>query len=424
MGRRKFINKKTAETFKVVFRSQHDPKTHAEDAAPKAQVLVPVGGPQKDSKLELPQEVLPSETEIGMDMNQKLYMLAPDIDPEILDALENAEEYDEIDDDFILQANQEGDDEEDEDYDDEEDEEEDEDEEEEEEEDWVLTKKKIKGQFDDIDDDEDDEEPEDGEEIDEDDEDDEDDEIDLDGLEGDEAAAKKPKAKPKKVPRSQQLLQLSDFMRKAEPVSAERAFLDTRFEKLLEAYDDDELGDLDGEDPAVLGASEINKYDDVIDDYLRERDELKTLPQFHKEEVIAYCMKAPEHYEIVEVEDEEKEQWNVHSITSTYTNTENHPRLIEEPSRRPQGIKLSHKTGLPLGVLPTKKPKKVKEPIVPVNKGDSRKAETLEEKKLRKKQVKEERKTKRENKKALKTAFKQEEITQMKAPKTMTTFHM
>lgn len=46
--------------------------------------------------------------------------------------------------------------------------------------------------------------------------------------------------------------------------------------------------------------------------------------------------------------------------TATYTNTENHPTLIDDGplvSRRRPPIVLSKKTGIPLGVLPTTQPK-------------------------------------------------------------------
>ena len=56
--------------------------------------------------------------------------------------------------------------------------------------------------------------------------------------------------------------------------------------------------------------------------------------------------------EYVEVEEKVEEKWDCESILSTYSNTENIPKLIVEKSN--VKIKLSNKTGMPLGVLPTK----------------------------------------------------------------------
>lgn len=85
----------------------------------------------------------------------------------------------------------------------------------------------------------------------------------------------------------------------------------------------------------------------------------------------------------------------------TYSNTENHPKVLDE-TPKPK-IQLSTKTGLPIGALPTKKPKELilllfdllcreKKQKPKENKGKSRtKEESTEEKKARKKAVKEER---------------------------------
>ena len=51
-------------------------------------------------------------------------------------------------------------------------------------------------------------------------------------------------------------------------------------------------------------------------------------------------------------------KWDCATIVSTYTNTENHPQLVDDDDdgakrkkKQPAVIKLSAKTGLPLGVL-------------------------------------------------------------------------
>jgi len=61
-------------------------------------------------------------------------------------------------------------------------------------------------------------------------------------------------------------------------------------------------------------------------------------------------------FEEIEVERKLEEKWDCQSILSAYSNTQNHPKLIVEKAK--VQIKISNKTGLPLGVLPTKTPKK------------------------------------------------------------------
>jgi protein LTV1 len=136
-----------------------------------------------------------------------------------------------------------------------------------------------------------------------------------------------------------------------------------------------------------------------------------------------------EQYEMVEVDDnEEQKKWDCETIISTYSNLENHPRLITEPItlkglKRKKKIELSQKSGIPLGILEKKK-KQVEEDSEDEeedddeevdDRGKSRnKQESKEEKKLRKAQVKKAKQEKRQQKKALKQAFKEEEKDQSK----------
>jgi len=124
--------------------------------------------------------------------------------------------------------------------------------------------------------------------------------------------------------------------------------------------------------------------------------------------------------------------WDCESILSTYSNLDNNPTTIGRSRRSRKGkkkqkdiepvmeeeyddyedyheIKLSNKTGLPMGVLPVTE-KEEKDPYGDiVNKGKARKKkETKEEKKLRKAAVKEERMISRIQKKMVKEAFKDE----------------
>jgi protein LTV1 len=100
---------------------------------------------------------------------------------------------------------------------------------------------------------------------------------------------------------------------------------------------------------------------------------------------------------------EKEKEWDCESIISTYSNLENHPTLISED--KPNRIKLSRKTGMPLNVLP--KTEKIKGGDTVTEKG--RKGESKDEKKARKLATKQEKKVNRIEKKATKQAFKREE---------------
>ena len=128
----------------------------------------------------------------------------------------------------------------------------------------------------------------------------------------------------------------------------------------------------------------------------------------------------------------EKLQWDCETIISTYSNLDNHPvQLVSATGPRgktsssiandsgrqePKRITLSQKSGLPLGVLPTKQSTAGAEGTISrENKGAARnKKETREEKKIRKMRVKEERQEKRKTKSQLKMAFKNDELEQQK----------
>jgi protein LTV1 len=122
--------------------------------------------------------------------------------------------------------------------------------------------------------------------------------------------------------------------------------------------------------------------------------------------------------------------WDCESILSTYSNLDNNPSTIAASGRRRtrkskkdrfisstlpeeeeavQPILLSEKTGLPLGVLPTREEEYGDDTFVSVNRGESRKKdESLEEKKLRKQNIKKERQVARMQKKMMKEAFSEE----------------
>lgn len=134
--------------------------------------------------------------------------------------------------------------------------------------------------------------------------------------------------------------------------------LDDRFEKFYEQYDDPELGALDCED--IEGHVEIN--DSVLlqyaEEYRKERDEKYEVDydkQWDKERILKLQEVSSDEEEMVEleVEDETQKKWDCESILSTYSNCYNHPKLIEEPKKRKSAAKISihPKTGLPMNTL-------------------------------------------------------------------------
>ena len=127
--------------------------------------------------------------------------------------------------------------------------------------------------------------------------------------------------------------------------------------------------------------------------------------------------------------------WDCESILSTYSNLDNNPATISRtgnrrrkkkssrsktdaknndsaaiPEDQPAQILLSQKTGLPIGVLPTKVPYYTDDDtLASVNKGEARrKGETKEEKRLRKQAVKQEKKIAQFQKKIMQEAFAEE----------------
>ncbi|XP_058458983.1 protein LTV1 homolog [Malaya genurostris] len=146
----------------------------------------------------------------------------------------------------------------------------------------------------------------------------------------------------------------SSVIRRNEQLS----LLDDRFEKFYEQYDDPELGALDCED--IEGHVDIN--DGVLmqyaEEYRKERDEKYDIAydkQWDKERILKLQEVSSDEEEMIEleVEDESQKKWDCESILSTYSNIYNHPKIIEEPKKHKTApkITINPKTGLPMNVL-------------------------------------------------------------------------
>lgn len=219
--------------------------------------------------------------------------------------------------------------------------------------------------------------------------------------------------------------------------------LDDRFERVINQYDDDNIGELDPEAPNVRGNIDDNDlpehYDKLFDEFLDSKDVLgkKVIEKFAggvPSEQIAELreeLKTKE-FDILKYEEEqsnkkekvqmierelsknekrERNNWDCETIITTYTNIYNHPKMIKDDS-----IKKIHVTrkGLPIVEKEVSEEEEEEEEYeVRENKGVARnKKETKEEKKARKAMVKNAKKERREAKKATKKAFKKEHMKQ------------
>ncbi|GFY57042.1 protein LTV1 [Trichonephila inaurata madagascariensis] len=170
------------------------------------------------------------------------------------------------------------------------------------------------------------------------------------------------------------------------------------FEKVLLEYTEDHIGALDDEE--VCGGTFSTKDENVmklLTTPLYKNPDIGEFDEQLKEKVLLYAeVEQPE--KIVEIVTVKPIDFDCESIASTYSNIYNHPTVIKEVS----------------------KIKKIKIPNNPLKKGLTRttsymrvKGETPEQRKERKKLIKEERKECRKLKKENKLAFKEEKKLQV-----------
>lgn len=226
----------------------------------------------------------------------------------------------------------------------------------------------------------------------------------------------------------------SSVIRRTEQLT----LLDDRFEKFYEQYDDPEVGALDCEE--IEGHVEVN--DDVL---LQCAEEFKAEhsgnldTEFEKRWIKERLLELQEESSgdekmvALEVDDREEKKWDCESILSTYSNIYNHPKLIEEPKRN-RKIKINPKTGLPENVLGSEGGKLTMKSLAKLEQGESAKSsgpkslcdgsvistlsvlsirpkdETPEERRERKKLLKEYRAERRIERKANTMAFKTQKM--------------
>jgi protein LTV1 len=221
--------------------------------------------------------------------------------------------------------------------------------------------------------------------------------------------------------------------------------LDDRFEKFYENYDDPEVGPLDCEE--IEGHVNI---DDTMLMQLTKDFEKKAVPmKYNKEWDIIRLVKLQqqggekeEEMVMLEVQDDDnKKKWDCESMLSTYSNIYNHPKLIQVPSKKKSNkIEINPKTGMPINILNGDQSSKLtQKTLAKLNNEQQQqhestsgpkslcaesimstlsvlsirpKEETAEERKERKKLLKEYRNERRIEKKANKIAFNDERIKQ------------
>ena len=203
----------------------------------------------------------------------------------------------------------------------------------------------------------------------------------------------------------------SSVMRRTEGLQ----LLDEQFEKVMEEYDDEEIGEMGCGDEGVLGKQDQILMEQAIDELAVKHDisNIRAENQSHVADKFADSGDSDDEHEEFEKHIEpEKEKWDCESIISTYSNIYNHPKLIKEP----KPIKLTKRLGIPTDVLKKSNRGEGMETNFAAREEDSTvanhtrcKNETKEERKVRKTAVKEERRSRRSEKKANKIAFKDEQ---------------
>ncbi|TPX64447.1 hypothetical protein SpCBS45565_g05862 [Spizellomyces sp. 'palustris'] len=223
--------------------------------------------------------------------------------------------------------------------------------------------------------------------------------------------------------------------------------LDDQFDRVLGEYSDDEIGELDADDPSVRGDNLVSKqrleslFDDFLDatevmghkkrlvpriDRIGVIDSVRNELKENAKEAIKMYEEGREYVnkeeaEMVVPEEKVYDTWDVETVLTTYSNIYNRPKLITEVGARAAKIRLKGRLGLPVveggaqkentDTVPDEENEggEDEEDIEVVNKGVPRpKTESKEEKKRRKQEIKEERRNRRVEKKATKAAFKEE----------------
>ena len=268
--------------------------------------------------------------------------------------------------------------------------------------------------------------------------------------------------------------------------SSEARMLDRQFERLAVEYEEDEIGELDEMDPQLRSGADLEQFDSVLDDFLEQAsgaNRAVRMPNRHVdgkgvldewrcgwggrigdaagkliaadagESDPANKLKVEEQRDSAEgsgsssesdIEDHpflaaptKREEWDAETILTTYSTLDNHPTDIRVRRKaRKHQVVLDRSSGLPMGVvLPHSKESRVQVELPVhggvesdgsvcdgdqyadegevINRGEARRrGETAEERRARKGAAKEAKAARRAEKKGTKVAFKEERARQ------------
>jgi len=203
---------------------------------------------------------------------------------------------------------------------------------------------------------------------------------------------------------------------------------EAHFDKMLEEFDDEKIGELDDEEVDAEGGMEVNAYAWMYDDFIEKKSkDWGKPPETAVQDVIRSYV---ENY-VEETEEEtkieidklsfrpERDRWDCESVITTYSNLENHPRTLKLRKVTTKKQMIEIRRGMAVipespddedaGVVYDEEEEKESEEgqvsLVEVSHKRDRN-ESREAKKRRKQLVKEQRRLARQQKKALKSAFK------------------
>merc|ERR1712188_57448 len=115
------------------------------------------------------------------------------------------------------------------------------------------------------------------------------------------------------------------------------------FQQKLESYGEEDIGELEYGDPSLQGYGKLEDFEFIMDELLSKQ--VQGLPDEKDRVIRDYEEDQLEEFEVIEVKTKLRERWDVESVTTMHTDTENHPSVIhDEPV-----IRISRKTGLPIG---------------------------------------------------------------------------
>jgi len=216
------------------------------------------------------------------------------------------------------------------------------------------------------------------------------------------------------------------------------------FEKMLADFDDDKIGELDDDDVDGEVGIPASTYSHLYDDFIEKRKKDWSVKpgiaiKDHVTKYVANYKEETEEETKIEIDRltwrPERNRWDCESVISTYSNLENHPRSLKmkkiQTSNKIQlrkGRPVYEKEEVNLGIIFEDEQKEEEsdeeENITMVQLPNKReKNETKEEKKRRKRLVKQQRRIARQQKKALKKMFKEEKKKQEKINVALKTSH-